>query len=98
MSEYARLISEKTRKARKDHHCDATEIIGIDISAGSDVDKKFTEEESTAYQNALNEKSKILKGTQYIDQTCEFDGMIYKFRARPEIWAIVQKYKIGYPD
>jgi hypothetical protein len=98
VSEYARLISEKTRKAKKDHHCDATEIISLDINAGSEVYKEFTKEEFEVWNKAKIEGGRILKGQTYLDQTCEFDGMIYKFRARPEIWAIVTKYKISYPE
>lgn len=98
MSEYARLITENTRKARKDYHCDACELLFQDVEAGSEVEKGFTAEETAAYLKAKEEKGRIQKGTLYLNQTCEFDGFIYSFKARPEIWAIVTKYKINYPD
>lgn len=98
MSDYARLISQQNRKARKQYHCDAFELMQYEIGEAPEFLDRITAEEKAAFEKALSENGRILKGSLYLCQTCEFDGIIYRFRARPEIWEICKKYRLSMED
>jgi hypothetical protein len=95
---YARLINETKPRARKPHFCEAFQLIQYDISQGSEIEQKFTPEEMAAVEAAKEQNGRIQKGEIYLCQTCEFDGFIYRFKAKPELWEICKKYEIGFDE
>lgn len=85
----ATLLKETRPKARKDHHCMASEL----INDGSNLrGYRFTFSEWRAIIKARDNGWKIKKGETYINQKNVEDGYLYSFKAIPAIHDICIKY------
>ena len=80
-------LSSKTRIARKDHKCMASEWI-----REGDYRSGFTFSEYRAIAKAKANNWKIKKGDSYSWAQCKYDGILYEWKAIPEIEAICHKY------
>jgi hypothetical protein len=96
---YVDLISENTRIARKEYHCDACELVHNDIDQGHiELLDEFTDQEKHDWQKAKDSNYRIKKGEKYIIQVCKFDGIMYSVRMKPEIYEIIKKHKIVWEE
>jgi len=93
------LLTSETRKARKDHYCNACEWLTAE-SASIDYlisEHGLTEDEVKSVKAAAENKWRIKKGSEYSYQTGKQDGEFTTFKAIPEIDEICQKYDM-YPE
>jgi hypothetical protein len=93
------LLRSETRKARKNHRCDACHWL---LSESGDIDylareHGLTESEVSSLKLAEKNGWGIKKGDKYLYQTGKYDGEMCTFKAIPAVDDICQKYEI-YPD
>ena len=92
------LLTNETRKARKDHCCDASHWLG-DVSLDIDyLTQEYGLDENEISDLKLAERNKwhIKKGDKYLYQTGIFEGEMSTFKAIHAVDDICQKYEI-YP-
>ena len=95
---YEHICTTEIKKARKNHDCDSCFVIQQEIYNGSSVMEKLTIEEKEAIEKARNEDWKILIGTPYVKIAGSYDGDMQVTKSRPEILAIVDKYRLWSED
>lgn len=86
----ARVISDNTRKSRKDHNCCACEWL-LNYGLGQ-VDFTFAEYRTIA--KAKRNKWRVKKGETYLSQCNVQDGDIQTIKAIPAIHDLCVKYDL----
>ena len=84
------VISESKPVARKEHDCYACEWLLANGVNG--MGYSFFELRQIA--KAKRNKWKIVKGQKYVKQNNVFDGMVYTYKAIPEIHEICLKHNL----
>lgn len=87
------ILSDKVRRANKDHKCDACYWWDRSNFGQKDV----TDVEWLVIETAKREGWKILKGSQYVFQSFVYDGDIQTFKARLDVDEVCRKYEL-YPE
>ena len=95
---YNHICTTEIKKSKKEHDCDSCFVIQQEIYNGSSLMGKLTIKEKLSIAIALSENFKIQKGQPYIKIACSCDGDMQVTKNRPEILAIVEKYRLWSED
>jgi hypothetical protein len=95
---YNHICTTEIKKARKEYSCDSCFVIQDEIYNGSSLFEKLTDEEKEAIEKARIEEWKIKIGTPYTKIVGSYDGDLQITKNRPEILAIVYKYRLYSED
>lgn len=95
---YNHICTTEIKKSRKEHDCDSCFVIKQEIYNGSSLMGKLTIKEKLFIDIAESENCKIQKGQPYIKIACSYDGDMQVTKSRPEILAIVEKYRLWSED
>jgi hypothetical protein len=95
---YQHICTTEIKKSRKNHVCDSCFVIQEEIENGSSLMERITTEEKEAIKKARSEDWKILIGTPYTKIVGSYDGDMQVTKNRPEILAIVYKYRLWSED
>jgi|LakMenEpi03Aug12_release.lakeMendotaPanAssembly.Ray.scaffolds.fasta_scaffold277925_3 hypothetical protein len=95
---YQHICTTEIKKARKEHDCDSCYLIREEVYNGSSFMEIITVEEKLFIDIAESENWKILIGTPYTKIVGAYDGDMQVTKSRPEILAIVDKYRLWSED
>ena len=95
---YQHICTTEIKKARKEYNCDSCYLIQNEIHNGSSLFERLTDEEKEAIEEARIDKWKIKIGTPYTKIVGAYDGDMQVTKNRPEILAIVYKYRLYSED
>jgi hypothetical protein len=84
------VLSDKIRTARKDHRCDAADLLQEHLSLGDMVDDRDLER----YESVMADGLKILKGQKYRDVTYIDGGDPCRWREGFTAGELCHKYEM----
>ena len=91
------ILESTTRKARKDHLCDACVLLLHLVNNTAEAIAEYlmcTEEELKALRAAESNNWKVKKGDEYLFCSGIYDGVFFKNHSIPAIHSICVRYDI----
>jgi hypothetical protein len=89
------ILRQTTRKARKQHECNACSFLFSDGEYHRSIGATISEYRSIAAALAVN--GKILPGETYTEVAYVYEGSVGMYRHKPDINDICEKYNL-YPE